>query len=155
MLYSKFKRIKLLVVGGGREEEALKRHAARLGIADICRFVGFEEAPFRYQNLFDINLNASRGTETSCLATSECMSLGIPTVASDFGGNKEQIEDGINGLLFRCDDPSSFESALYKIVSDERLYADLCNGALRCFEEKFSASQMLVDYEKLYNSLKY
>ncbi len=154
-LYSKIRNIRLVIVGGGSEEVNLKRQAARLGISDVCSFVGFVENPSPYQNIFHINLNASRGTETSCLATSECMSLGIPTVASDFGGNKEQIKSGVNGLLFRTDDFLSMEAALYKLVTDSALYEKLSLGAKHSFEEQFSLSCMLREYEALYNSLKY
>jgi len=154
-LYSKIKNIRLLIVGGGTEEENLKRQAARLGISEICRFVGFSENPTPYQNIFHVNINASRGTETSCLATSECMSLGIPTVASDFGGNKEQIKNGINGLLFRSDDFLSLEAALYRVLSENGLYETLSAGAKQSFDNEFSLSCMLKDYEALYNSLKY
>ena len=154
-LYYRIPKIRLLVVGAGSREPFLKRQAARLGISHICRFLGFRDNPAMYQSLFYINLNASRGTETSCLATSECMSLGIPTVASDFGGNKEQIENGVNGLLFRNDDPLDLENALFRILSDEGLYSRLSEGARQRFYERFSASSMLYNYEKLYNSLKY
>ena len=154
-LYSKIRNIRLLIIGGGSEESNLKRQAARLGISDVCSFVGFVENPAPYQNIFHINLNASRGTETSCLATSECMSLGIPTVASDFGGNKEQIKNGENGLLFRTDDFLSMKDSLYKLLTDAPLYERLSLGARRSFEEHFSLSSMLREYEAFYNSLKY
>ena len=152
---SKIKKIRLLIVGSGSEEWNLKHQAARLGISERCCFIGFRENPSPYQNLFHINLNASRGTETSCLATSECMSLGIPTVASDFGGNKEQIENGVNGLLFRSDDALAYEKALYSLLTNDSLYKRLSLGAKERFDEKFSFSTMIKSYENLYNSLKY
>ena len=51
-------------------------------------------------NITDINVNCSIGTETSSLALSEGMSLGVPAVVSDFGGNP-MIRDGRNGFVFR------------------------------------------------------
>lgn len=47
----------------------------------------------------------------------EAMSLGRVVLASVQGGQKEMIEDGVNGFLFDHDDPSSFGSQLRKIIS--------------------------------------
>ena len=108
---------------------------------------------FPYQNLIDLNLNASRGTETTCLATSECMSLGIPTVASDFGGNPEMLRDGESGLLVPSEALSALVDAIHRVVIDRRLYHELSLGARRAFEDRFSLSRMLERYRRLYRSL--
>jgi glycosyltransferase involved in cell wall biosynthesis len=142
-----------LFVGDGGARLYLERLCARLGISQRVRFVGFIADPEPYQNLFRINVNASRGTETSCLATSECMSLGIPTVASDFGGNKEMIIDGINGLIFKSDNHFSLEEKLLTLLADTELYQKLSQGARKTYECCFSVDRMANEYKKLYTSL--
>ena len=140
-------------VGDGGARQYFERLSARLGISQRVRFVGFVSDPEPYQNLFRINVNASRGTETSCLATSECMSLGIPTVASDFGGNKEMIVNGINGLVFKSDNHFSLEEKLLTLLADSELYKKLSVGARHTYESCFSVDRMANEYKKLYTAL--
>ena len=143
----------LLLIGTGRAREALERLCARLGILGRVKFTGFIDDPTSYQNLFQINVNASRGTETSCLATSECMSLGIPTVASDFGGNTEMVFPGKNGLIFKSDNVFSLASELLKLIYDRHLYERLSAGAEEVYESCFSIERMTAQYAQLYRSL--
>ena len=143
----------LLLVGEGSAEDEYKRLCSRLGIADNVRFLGFLPDPSPFQNIFTVNLNASRGTETSCLATSECMSLGIPTVASNFGGNSEMVFPYVNGLLFRSDDCFALISALSRIINDETLRKKLSSGAQKLYEKYFSLSRMAADYDNIYRKL--
>jgi glycosyltransferase involved in cell wall biosynthesis len=142
--------IYVLLVGDGSMKEQYKALAARLGILSKTRFTGYVPSPAEYQNLFYVNVNASRATETSCLATSECMSLGIPTVASDFGGNREMIRSGANGLLFRTDDLFDLEEKLGKIILFPGLRRKLGKGAQTCFKERFSIERMAGEYKELY-----
>ena len=89
----------LLVIGGGTCGAELKEQAKSLGIADHVRFTGFVNDVAPYYNIMDLNLNCSWGTETSCLALSEGMSLYVPAVATTYGGNPYMITEGVNGLL--------------------------------------------------------
>jgi glycosyltransferase involved in cell wall biosynthesis len=143
----------LLLVGDGSAAPLYKRLSEELGVSHRVLFIGYVKDAFPYQNLIDLNLNASRGTETTCLATSECMSLGIPTVASDFGGNPEMIRDGESGLLFPSEDLGALVDAIHRVVIDRRLYHELSLGARRAFEDRFSLSRMLERYRRLYRSL--
>lgn len=143
----------LVIIGEGSQREALMRQSARLGVLDFVRFCGFKEDPTPYQSIFDININASRGTETSCLATSECMSMGIPTLASDFGGNTEMIIPYENGTLFRCDSVFSLIEGALELLSDRELIEELSRGALGVWQRSFSLERMKSDYISLYNRI--
>ena len=144
-----------LFIGEGSMRAEYERLASRLGLGNSVRFIGFKPHPERYQSTFFVNVNASRGTETSCLATSECMSLGIPTVASDFGGNTEMITDGENGLIFKNDNPYSLADTLLRILSDQPLHKRLSDGARLSFGEQFSLDKMIDSYRDVYNSFIY
>ena len=142
-----------LFVGDGSRRTFLERLSARLGVSERVRFSGFVPDPEYYESLFYLNVNSSRGTETSCLSTSECMSLGIPTVASDFGGNSEMIQNGINGLIFKTDNHFSLEEKLIKLLTDEGLYRALSCGAIKIYEQRFSVERMAREYRELYSAL--
>ena len=146
-------RVHFLFVGDGKQRLEYERLAMSLGVKKRVTFAGFVENPESYESLFYINVNASRGTETSCLASSECMSFGIPTVASDFGGNTEMITPMVNGLLFKKDNPFDLEEKLLKLLSDSELYQRLSHGARMVYEKQFSLERMVSEYNALYESL--
>ncbi len=149
-LCPRFPSLRILLVGDGSQRENLSALAAQLGIADRVRFVGYTPTPAIYQNLFSLNVNPSRGTETSCLATSECAALGIPTVASDFGGNRECVAHEVSGLLFRSEDEGALASAIARVLTDTELKRLLCKGARNRYETMFTLSHMLGGYRRLY-----
>lgn len=139
-----------LIVGGGSEEAALKNRARELGITDAVRFTGFVPDVAPYYNIMDLNLNCSVGTETSSLALSEGMSLGIPAVVSDFGGNPYMITDGVNGYVVPEKNPAAMTEAILRIMDDPALLDSLREGAYREYQSKFTAAAMTGQLEKLY-----
>ncbi|MBQ8302659.1 MAG: glycosyltransferase family 4 protein [Clostridia bacterium] len=145
--------VRFLFVGDGGERRACEKLAATLGIGGRVKFIGYAANAREYENLFFININASRGTETSCLVTSECMSLGIPTVASDFGGNPEMVKDGESGLLFQSENAHELADRVNTLLSDQNLYDRLSRGAREHFSKDFSVERMAEEYERLYLSL--
>lgn len=153
-ILKEYENLHFLFLGTGSQKEEYERLASALGIKKHVSFLGYVKNPQLYQKDFYLNINASRGTETSCLATSECMSLGIPTIASDFGGNTEMIKNGFNGMIFSADNIFSLCEATLKILKDENLYKTLSEGALKSYNESFSLPVMLDAYRKLYNSSK-
>ena len=143
-------RLKYLIIGGGSQEEALQAEAAQLGISDIVRFTGFVYDVAPYYNIMDLSINCSIGTETSCLALSEGYSLGIPAVASDFGGNPYMVTDGWNGFLVPQRDPEALADMIKRIAEDPALHSTLCQGARESYEKKFTAAAMTRQMEALY-----
>ncbi len=140
----------LLLVGEGSERARLTALCSRLGLGHRVYFVGYTPTPYLYQNLFTLNINPSRGTETSCLATSECAALGIPTIASDFGGNRECVAHEVSGLLFGSEDAEGLASAIERVLLDAELHKILKRGARKRYETMFTLSHMLDGYRRLY-----
>ncbi len=146
-------KLHVLLVGAGEEQEKLQRLADSLGMTRHVTFTGFAPDTSVYVNLFDAAVNCSRGTETSCLALSEAMSLGIPLVASDFGGNPEMVRNGENGLLFPKDDEGALARAVLRLMRDEVFYRRLSDGARARFEDDCNAARMAAEYDRLYKRL--
>ncbi len=144
--------IRWLLIGGGSREEALKAEAASLGIDDIVRFTGFVYDVAPYYGLMDLSINCSIGTETSCLALSEGYSLGIPAVASDFGGNPYMVTNDVNGFLVPQRDPAALADTVEKIAGDPVLHGRLKKGAAESYLQKFTAAAMTRQMEALYQN---
>ena len=143
---------RFLIVGEGSERHSLESLAKRLGVADSVIFTGFCENITEYMSLFDININCSVGTETSSLALSEGMSLGIPAIASDYGGNPYMVRDGVNGFLYPQGNAEELAKKIL-LLEDKKLYEKLSRGARERFESELNARRMTRLTEKLYSLL--
>lgn len=141
-----------LIIGGGTEEENLRKRADELGISDKVIFTGFVNDVAPYYNIMHLNLNCSIGTETSSLALSEGMSLSVPAVATTYGGNPYMITDGVNGFLVPERDPQKMAEKICEIIASPSLLDKLSNGAYEMYEKKFTAAAMTRQLEELYRT---
>ena len=91
---------KLVLVGDGPERTALIQLASALNISDNVEFAGHRNDVGQLLHSFDIFVlpSFSEGMSNTLL---EAMAAGVPVLASDVGGNREVIENGRSGLLFR------------------------------------------------------
>jgi glycosyltransferase involved in cell wall biosynthesis len=107
---------------------------------------------------FKIGVLLSQYREGNSLFLMECLSNGIPVVATKVGGIPEVVDDGITGLLVNNPkDIKEIESAIKKLLSnDTSLYQTLKNNTLDYAKEKFSynraAKQLEIIIEKVINS---
>ena len=142
-----------VIVGKGSCAIDLRELADALGISRNVRFCGFADDVTPYVNIFDVNINCSRGTETSSLALSEGMSIGLPCIASDWGGNPYMVRDGYNGFVFATDDFISLAEKIEMLRSDKDLYRKMSQNAYRRFCDELTAERMTRKTEELYSKL--
>ena len=132
-------RLKLLIAGTGDYEDAIREKARELDVVHDVIMAGFVSNVTGIMNILDANMNASFGTEATSLALLEGMSLGVPAIVSDFGGNPGVVTHGENGLIFRTKDSSDLADKLRMYLSDEALRQKLTENSHRIFDEKFRA----------------
>ena len=115
---------KLLLVGGGPLENALKTQAAASPAATAIRFVG--RVPHReverYYALMDVMAYPRKRSRLTDLVTPlkplEAMAQGKLVAASDVGGHRELIAHGHTGTLFAPDEPAACAAALADLLAD-------------------------------------
>ncbi|HEX4847391.1 MAG TPA: glycosyltransferase, partial [Novosphingobium sp.] len=113
---------RLLLVGGGPMEAALKAQAAASPAADAIHFVG--RVPHseveRYYALVDVMAYPRKKSRLTDLVTPlkplEAMAQNQLVAASDVGGHRELIRDGQTGTLFAPDDPAACAAALADLL---------------------------------------
>ncbi len=141
---------RFFIVGDGSQRKELEELARSFEIEDIVHFTGFCADPSPIFNITDLNVNCSYGTETSSLALSEGMSLGIPAVASDYGGNPHMVKNAVNGLIFPARNAEALAMAIIRLYRDASLYSKCSLGALRRYKEEFTAKVMTDKMMELY-----
>lgn len=141
-----------IFMGRGSEEESLREQARRVGVEENIRFAGFVHDLAPYYAVMDLNLNCSWGTETSSLALSEGMSVGVPAVTTDFGGNPYMITEGVNGLIVPMKNSHAMAEAIERLIEDRELLARLGEGAREQYRLKFTAEAMTKNLEEIYDA---
>ena len=68
----------------------------------------------------------------------EACALGVPVIASNLGGRREVVRDGVSGFLFDVNNRASFVSAVEKLRCNPELRSSLARGARNVYEEKFT-----------------
>ena len=115
---------RLLLVGGGPMEAALRAQAAASPAADAIRFVGrvAHTEVERYYALVDVLAYPRKRMRLTDLVTPlkplEAMAQGKLVAASDVGGHRELIRDGDTGTLFAPDNPAAIAMALAGLLAD-------------------------------------
>ena len=117
---------RLLMVGGGPREAALKAQALASPVAHAIRFVG--RVPHaeveRYYALTDIMAYPRKKSRLTDLVTPlkplEAMAQGKLVAASDVGGHRELMTDGTTGTLFTPDDPAACADALARLLAERQ-----------------------------------
>jgi len=143
--------ISFVIAGTGPSETELRETAERRGLQN-CIFTGFIEDIAIVENIMDLQLNASYGTETSSLSLLEGMSLSVPAVTSDFGGNPYLIADGQNGLVVPQHDGCAIADAILKLYENPETLARMGASALVIYNERFTAEIMAANIENVYRA---
>ena len=143
-------RLVVAVVGGpsgaGQTEPYLHHLAVDLGIADLVRF----EAPSGRDRLRDWYLAADlvavpSHNESFGLVALEAQACGTPVVATDIGGLRTTVRDGVSGLLVPGHDPDAWATALQAALDRP----GLATGALAhaaAFSWSATAAGLLTTY---------
>ena len=83
----------------------------------------------------------------------EAMATSLPVVGTRIGGLREQIEDGVTGLLVAPRDPDALVQALTRVLRDRDLRARMGGAGRLRVERLYSAASMVDAYEDLYRQL--
>jgi glycosyltransferase involved in cell wall biosynthesis len=78
------------------------------------------------------------------------MASGVPVVASNIGGLKELIEDGLTGYLVPEKDPGALADALERVATDdqEKIMKEARNLVIRDYSHLTRAKEFLTFYER-------
>jgi PEP-CTERM/exosortase A-associated glycosyltransferase len=150
---------RVLLVGGGPQEENLKRQVLRRGLEDAVRFTG--RVPHaevqRYYSVIDVLAYPRRSMRLTDLVTPlkplEAMAQGRVVLASDVGGHRELIRDGVNGALFRAGSVESLTESLLALLRGRPPWEELRRNGRRFVEQERTWRASVARYEPIYTRL--
>jgi len=155
-MHARHAKLRVLLVGGGPQEEALRAQVQRLGLQELVIFTG--RVPHaevqRYYELIDVLAYPRLPMRLTELVTPlkplEAMAQGRMFVASDVGGHRELIRDGETGFLFRAGDVSALEQALEKVLAQREQWSRIRQQARHFVEKERTWASSVARYREVY-----
>ena len=152
-------RARLVLVGGGPMESALRAQAAASSAAHAIRFVG--RVPHtqvdRYYGLVDVLVYPRKRMRLTDLVTPlkplEAMAQRRLVAASDVGGHRELIRDGDTGTLFPPGDPRALARSVVGVLADRASWDARRERARAFVEAERNWATNVARYESVYQKI--
>jgi glycosyltransferase involved in cell wall biosynthesis len=130
-----------VICGDGWQLDSMRRLARRLGVLDRVRFTGWLDEAALAQQLADASIVVmpSLWPEPFGLVGIEAFSAGRPVVASDTGGVRDWLEDGVSGLCVPPGDARALARALEELLASPERQRIMGAAGKRVVEARFSA----------------
>ena len=141
---------RILIAGTGSFEEEVHRAVVEMGVGDVVQMLGFRSDVAELLNILDVQLNTSYGTEATSLALLEGMSLGLPSIASDYGGNPFLIEQGVNGLIFPSQNSQALAKCMTRLMDHSNEMRRMSQRAREIFQARFTGQVFAQNIERIY-----
>lgn len=158
-LLPRYPNLKVLLVGGGPQDDALKEQAKRLGLGDRVVFTG--RVPHtevqRYYGQIDLLCYPRKSMRLTDLVTPlkplEAMAQGKLLIASDVGGHHELIRDGETGILFQAGNADALASAIARMLDNPDQWESIRQAGRRFVESERTWARSAENYRALYRRL--
>lgn len=151
--------VKVLLVGGGPQEMALKQQVMALDLKERVIFTG--RVPHgevnRYYDLVDVLVYARHPMRLTELVTPlkplEAMAQGRLMVASDVGGHKELITDGKTGVLFRAGRADDLADKVVALLQNESVWDEMKRNGREFVDSERNWAASVARYRGVYGGL--
>ncbi|MEO0698124.1 MAG: TIGR04063 family PEP-CTERM/XrtA system glycosyltransferase [Pseudomonadota bacterium] len=159
MLRQRYPTARLLLVGAGERDAKWRAAAAALPEPDAVLFTG--RVPHaeveRYYSLIDILAYPRKASRLTDLVTPlkplEAMAQRRLVAASNVGGHRELIEDGVTGALFAPDDPAACALALADLLDSREGWEKMREAGVAHVRERHDWSRNVERYHSVYQHL--
>jgi PEP-CTERM/exosortase A-associated glycosyltransferase len=151
--------VRVLLVGGGPQEQALRAQAAALGVADKVVFTGRvpHQQVQRYYDVVDVLAYPRHSMRLTELVTPlkplEAMAQGRLLVASDVGGHKELIRHGETGMLFQAGSAEALTQTLVDLLAQRERWPHLRANGRRFVEAERNWAASVSHYRPVFERL--
>lgn len=149
--------VNLILLGGGSQGPKIRQIFTNGGVMDRVHFggqVGQRDLP-RWYHMADIYISPSH-VDGSSVSLLEALACGMPSLVSDIPGNKEWIEEGVNGWLFRDGNADDLAEKILLVIKSKKSWGRIGKAARKTVEERAdwrsNFGKLLEAYEKVVRS---
>lgn len=151
-LYERDNRLRLEIVGDGRQREELEVLASGKPCSNAIRFLGFRDDRLSLMSRFDLFVMTS-SLEGIPRCMMEAMALKVPVVAYNIPGVSELVEHGRTGLLAAHGNKDELTSHCRYLLDNPTESERLAEAARQKIQALYSASRMASEYEGIFRQL--
>lgn len=151
--------IRLLLVGGGPQEQLIRQKVDELALSEYVIFTGrvSHDLVQDYYNQVDIFVYPRLSMRLTELVTPlkplEAMAQGRLVVASDVGGHIELIRDGVTGRLFKAGDAGALASTVLNLLNNRQHWDALRIAGRNFVETERNWAVSVSRYQSVYRRL--
>jgi glycosyltransferase involved in cell wall biosynthesis len=143
----------LLIAGRGSQEAEVKALVSATGLDRRVRFLGVRTDVPGLMNAADAYVMSSQW-EGMPLVLQEAAAVGLPVVATDVGGNREVVCDGVSGLLVPPNDSAALAAAMQRVLAlAPAARAEMGRRGRGHVDSQFGIHRVLDRWESIYNDL--
>jgi glycosyltransferase involved in cell wall biosynthesis len=151
-------RLKFYLLGAGDNvyaplQNEMKELIRKYGLESVCKMLPWlpHKDALGYLKYAQLYLTTSL-YEGLPIAVLEAMALGKAIVASDVVGNRDCVQNGVNGMLIPMES-SSFADTICELLKDEDRRALMGKNARKLFETEFMVEQRIQQLESIYTKV--
>jgi len=142
---------RLVIIGEGRDEEALRSRATELGVSGRVHWCGAIPSAGNLFPAFDVFLLSSR-SEGTPITLFEAMAANVPIVATRVGGVPDVV-DPSSAQLVDSENAEGIAGALTEVFAHPDLARVRSARARKRLVDRFDAEQWLARYESIYHAV--
>ncbi len=145
------KSILFLIVGEGDRSNYNKQLVVDNNIHEFVQFIGMSDNPEMYLKSSDINILCSskwhgEGIPNSVLESFACSTT---VIATDNGGTKEIVDDGVNGYLIPNGDYKILAEKIMFLKNNPLILHSMSKNAFLTYKSKFTTDIMISNFERI------
>ncbi|MDT4290612.1 glycosyltransferase, exosortase A system-associated [Methylomonas sp. MO1] len=151
--------VRLLLVGGGPQQQQIVQKIEELGLRDWVILPGrvAHDQVQRYYNLVDIFVYPRLAMRLTDLVTPlkplEAMAQGRLLVASDVGGHHELIRDRETGYLFKAGDKAALAQTVLAALNQQDQWDQVRRAGRRYVEDERNWERSVSHYQAVYGRI--
>ncbi|MCU1272451.1 MAG: hypothetical protein JWN74_3745 [Acidobacteriaceae bacterium] len=149
---SKFPQVKFVLIGDGARRAEFESMASELGLKQNFLFLGQRQDVPELLACCDMAVLPSKA-EGFPNALLEYMAAGLPTVATDVGGNREIIQHGVNGLLAPTDSHEALAKSILYLLENPAAASELAHAGRERVRREFSFERLIAEVDVMYTQL--
>lgn len=141
--------VKLLVVGDGPEKNTLIDLVNKRGMTESVFFLGARNDIRNILSICDLFVlpSLSEGISISLL---EAMSMKVPAIATNVGGNAEVIENGETGILVESNNVGELKAAIYFFMNNKERKEEIAEKAYHRMHANFNIEKNIEIFSSMY-----
>lgn len=145
---------RFLIIGDGDQKEQLVTLTCQLKVNGFIRFISHvpHEELARYFQQADIYVSTSLSDGLS-VALLEAMASGLYPIVTDIPGNREIIEDGVNGFLIPIGNTEALGARIIEIINKPKLFQTAFKKNSDLIRSKYDEKLVMSKIEELYMGL--